>query len=116
MQYNKSSEDIVLLLSISMFAFCRYHPSRVLWYFFFFSSRRRHTRLQGDWSSDVCSSDLIRRAKETPGVSTSDAEAANATRQPDAPATPAGSGSGASSCRSEPSSTISITSDRKSVV
>src|SRR5256885_9896430 len=27
---------------------------------FFFSSRRRHTRLQGDWSSDVCSSDLLR--------------------------------------------------------
>src|SRR5256885_12221102 len=26
---------------------------------FFFSSRRRHTRLQGDWSSDVCSSDLV---------------------------------------------------------
>src|SRR5256885_4213899 len=26
--------------------------------FFFFSSRRRHTILQGDWSSDVCSSDL----------------------------------------------------------
>src|SRR6266850_8383735 len=25
---------------------------------FVFSSRRRHTRLQGDWSSDVCSSDL----------------------------------------------------------
>src|SRR5205807_6709554 len=30
--------------------------------FFFFSSRRRHTRLQGDWSSDVCSSDLNRAA------------------------------------------------------
>src|SRR5256885_16981095 len=29
--------------------------------FFFFSSRRRHTRLQGDWSSDVCSSDLRNR-------------------------------------------------------
>src|SRR2546426_7764897 len=29
-------------------------------FFFFFSSRRRHTRLQGDWSSDVCSSDLAR--------------------------------------------------------
>src|SRR2546426_5972793 len=29
-----------------------------LFLFFFFSSRRRHTRLQGDWSSDVCSSDL----------------------------------------------------------
>src|SRR5574340_1341048 len=26
--------------------------------FFFFSSRRRHTRSFGDWSSDVCSSDL----------------------------------------------------------
>src|SRR5205807_6354930 len=26
------------------------------------SSRRRHTRLQGDWSSDVCSSDLPARA------------------------------------------------------
>src|SRR5438046_7509227 len=26
---------------------------------FFFSSRRRHTRLVSDWSSDVCSSDLI---------------------------------------------------------
>src|SRR2546426_11374459 len=30
-----------------------------LFLFFFFSSRRRHTRLQGDWSSDVCSSDLV---------------------------------------------------------
>src|SRR5437764_10877226 len=28
-------------------------------FFFFFSSRRRHTRYIGDWSSDVCSSDLI---------------------------------------------------------
>src|SRR5207248_4614667 len=27
--------------------------------FFFFSSRRRHTRSYGDWSSDVCSSDLM---------------------------------------------------------
>src|SRR6266436_6508087 len=27
--------------------------------FFFFSSRRRHTRCSRDWSSDVCSSDLI---------------------------------------------------------
>src|SRR6266536_4821208 len=26
---------------------------------FFFSSRRRHTRSTRDWSSDVCSSDLI---------------------------------------------------------
>src|SRR6266498_5969906 len=27
--------------------------------FFFFSSRRRHTRCGRDWSSDVCSSDLL---------------------------------------------------------
>src|SRR5437879_7188440 len=26
---------------------------------FFYSSRRRHTRYIGDWSSDVCSSDLV---------------------------------------------------------
>src|SRR3989449_11005549 len=45
--------------------------------FFFFSSRRRHTRCSRDWSSDVCSSDLIGapsnscqvqdRAPESPG-------------------------------------------------
>src|SRR3712207_7463966 len=29
--------------------------------FFFFSSRRRHTRYWRDWSSDVCSSDLVRQ-------------------------------------------------------
>src|SRR5437868_14193763 len=28
-------------------------------FFFFFSSRRRHTRSKRDWSSDVCSSDLL---------------------------------------------------------
>ena len=31
----------------------------MFFFFFFFSSRRRHTRLVSDWSSDVCSSDLI---------------------------------------------------------
>src|SRR5690348_17445310 len=36
---------------VSIFFFC----------FFFFSSRRRHTRWTGDWSSGVCSSDLIAR-------------------------------------------------------
>src|SRR5207248_5155350 len=30
----------------------------LFFFFFFFSSRRRHTRSYGDWSSDVCSSDL----------------------------------------------------------
>src|SRR5256885_4153555 len=41
---------------------------RISYYcFFFFSSRRRHTRLQGDWSSDVCSSDLFRLLFRRPG-------------------------------------------------
>src|SRR2546422_11192092 len=34
----------------------------VVVFFFFFSSRRRHTRCSRDWSSDVCSSDLMSRA------------------------------------------------------
>src|SRR2546421_7144399 len=33
-------------------------------FFFFFSSRRRHTRSDRDWSSDVCSSDLIGIAQQ----------------------------------------------------
>src|SRR5437660_3737723 len=36
-----------------------------LFLFFFFSSRRRHTRWPRDWSSDVCSSDLL-NSPETP--------------------------------------------------
>src|SRR5205807_6280208 len=36
--------------------------------FFFFSSRRRHTRLQGDWSSDVCSSDLFYQHQNLDGA------------------------------------------------
>src|SRR2546429_4606971 len=31
---------------------------------FFFSSRRRHTRCSRDWSSDVCSSDLLSSTKQ----------------------------------------------------
>src|SRR5262245_65228296 len=34
-------------------------------FFFFFSSRRRHTRCLSDWSSDVCSSDLIAPVRAT---------------------------------------------------
>src|SRR6266567_2806611 len=34
--------------------------------FFFFSSRRRHTRFDCDWSSDVCSSDLVEREVGAP--------------------------------------------------
>src|SRR6266566_3229763 len=39
------------------------------WYDCFFSSRRRHTRLQGDWSSDVCSSDLAPPPRPRDGLS-----------------------------------------------
>src|SRR5256885_11558218 len=45
------------------------------------SSRRRHTILQGDWSSDVCSSDLLdSRMKRLEGVPT--------TSSPPPPSTP----------------------------
>src|SRR2546430_6201072 len=36
---------------------------------FFFSSRRRHTRFDCDWSSDVCSSDLSQEIQFTPSIS-----------------------------------------------
>src|SRR5437762_14069214 len=42
-----------------------------MFYFFFFSSRRRHTRYIGDWSSDVCSSDLDANGTPLAGVSVS---------------------------------------------
>src|SRR2546429_8156395 len=34
---------------------------------FFFSSRRRHTRCSRDWSSDVCSSDLLEEIQTSVG-------------------------------------------------
>src|SRR2546429_2837741 len=42
--------------SISIFSSSQIHS---VYFFFFFSSRRRHTRCSRDWSSDVCSSDLL---------------------------------------------------------
>src|SRR2546430_7409797 len=39
------------MLHVTHFWYC--------YFFFFFSSRRRHTRFDCDWSSDVCSSDLL---------------------------------------------------------
>src|SRR2546430_8789451 len=42
-------------------------PARLL--FFFFSSRRRHTRFDCDWSSDVCSSDLKPESSPPPPAS-----------------------------------------------
>src|SRR5699024_11911745 len=44
--------------SVRHFYYCN-SAYRLLFFFFFFSSRRRHTRSKRDWSSDVCSSDLL---------------------------------------------------------
>src|SRR2546421_3541399 len=41
---------------------CFYGRARRDCFCFFFSSRRRHTRSDRDWSSDVCSSDLLPEA------------------------------------------------------
>src|SRR2546421_2166893 len=42
-----------------MCLFCSFSMFGLSFCFFFFSSRRRHTRSDRDWSSDVCSSDLL---------------------------------------------------------
>src|SRR5436189_2263520 len=48
--------------SIQSQGFSRCHNASLIFaLFFFFSSRRRHTMYIGDWSSDVCSSDLAVR-------------------------------------------------------
>src|SRR5205814_4307350 len=46
-------ELIVIVLYLYVFFF------RFFFFVSFFSSRRRHTRCLSDWSSDVCSSDLV---------------------------------------------------------
>src|SRR5438477_39558 len=63
LQTDRTSDPLALL---SLAPKCRYNfrlfirPLISVIFFFFFSSRRRHTRLTCDWSSDVCSSDLVR--------------------------------------------------------
>src|SRR5688572_32032544 len=49
-QYVYLNTNTLFVLFIFLFLF--------FFFFFFFSSRRRHTRFDCDWSSDVCSSDL----------------------------------------------------------
>src|SRR5438034_2401945 len=46
-------------LSLSFTCFVLIYGVYFFLFFFFFSSRRRHTRSLCDWSSDVCSSDLM---------------------------------------------------------
>src|SRR5207248_1842301 len=48
----------ILFINISIIHFQFTFPLVYVVLLFFFSSRRRHTRSYGDWSSDVCSSDL----------------------------------------------------------
>src|SRR5689334_24688092 len=48
----------------------------LFFFVFFFSSRRRHTRWNCDWSSDVCSSDLPPQARPLPAVPPEDLPAA----------------------------------------
>src|SRR2546422_4711976 len=57
----KTSYDITMVLVLRRVLFRALEPNRQvrMWVLFFFSSRRRHTRCSRDWSSDVCSSDLI---------------------------------------------------------
>src|SRR2546430_276765 len=43
--------------TVDIFTFYVHHRDVYGELFFFFSSRRRHTRFDCDWSSDVCSSD-----------------------------------------------------------
>src|SRR5262245_64787987 len=54
----------VMWISLYMF-FCFVCSRFLILYVFFFSSRRRHTRCLSDWSSDVCSSDLLNPDAET---------------------------------------------------
>src|SRR2546430_8285993 len=55
-----SSPSVVQILGLQKSSARDEMDSRV---FFFFSSRRRHTRFDCDWSSDVCSSDLKMRER-----------------------------------------------------
>src|SRR5690606_41117591 len=64
-------------------------------FYFLFSSRRRHTRFSRDWSSDVCSSDLLPVpsasgfTKSGKGIDTSAISASSATTAKGAVGTPA---------------------------
>src|SRR5207245_7161673 len=51
-------------LSVICLFFCIVNLVLHSLFFFFFSSRRRHTRCYRDWSSDVCSSDLVFRPEQ----------------------------------------------------
>src|SRR5690348_17776396 len=66
---------VMLLFFTFLFFFFLIFVVIFFFFFFFFSSRRRHTRWTGDWSSDVCSSDLCRIHSEASVILTADAGA-----------------------------------------
>src|SRR3989440_5215882 len=53
------SSCICLIFISSLIFYFLFYFFNYFFFFFFFSSRRRHTRSDRDWSSDVCSSDLV---------------------------------------------------------
>src|SRR6266536_3052245 len=57
---SKTIIKLFMLVLKQLSIFCLF-TSVLIRLFFFFSSRRRHTRSTRDWSSDVCSSDLLFR-------------------------------------------------------
>src|SRR5687768_3012398 len=55
---------VIFCFLIFFFFFFMFYS--LFFFFFFFSSRRRHTRCSRDWSSDVCSSDLLSHRTNEP--------------------------------------------------
>src|SRR2546426_5452257 len=83
--------------------------------FFFFSSRRRHTRLQGDWSSDVCSSDLPsgRSPRTSSSWSRSDSSATTSSSRRARSSRRPGGRSGTPSAASSPPRSSNLTMTRE---
>src|SRR5438105_6557014 len=53
--------QLIVYIDVIFFFLLFFYLCLCFFFFFFFSSRRRHTRSTRDWSSDVCSSDLLCR-------------------------------------------------------
>src|SRR2546429_1848610 len=73
-----------MLLGIASFYSILFNVCNWLFFsfFFFFSSRRRHTRCSRDWSSDVCSSDLVHPERLVPEAARAERGLRSAARHP----------------------------------
>src|SRR5690348_2005297 len=68
LELNSRYAHLIIIFCILFYRFFSLYISICFvcfFFFFFFSSRRRHTRWTGDWSSDVCSSDLAAASPAT---------------------------------------------------